>query len=113
MVDGTKATRRLVGRALMGLAGVWMVTAAAPLSAQTAPSHPVTFSKDIAPILQRSCQRCHRPDSVAPMALITYQQTRPYARAIKQRTALKYAPWMRGVMPPWYVETNVGIQHFK
>jgi hypothetical protein len=102
---------------LSALAAMWVTASAFPAAAQTvpapAPSHPVTFSKDIAPILQRSCQRCHRPDSVAPMALITYQQTRPYARAIKQRTALKYAPWMRGVMPPWYVETNVGIQHFK
>jgi hypothetical protein len=81
--------------------------------AQTAANRPVTFSKDIAPILQRSCQRCHRPDSVAPMPLLTYAQARPYARAMKQRTQLKYAPWMRGVMPPWYIETNVGIQHFK
>jgi len=96
--------------------------AAVPAAAQTAPSRPaaaktapgpVTFSKDIAPILQRSCQRCHRPDSVAPMSLMTYTEVRPYARSIKQRTQLKYAPWMRGVMPPWYVETNVGIQHFK
>jgi len=88
--------------------------AARPAKAETpAPSHQVTFTKDIAPILQRSCQRCHRPDSVAPMSLITYAEVRPFARAIKQRTELKYAPWMRGVMPPWYVETNIGIQHFK
>ena len=37
----------------------------------------VTFTKDIAPILQRSCQKCHRPGSVAPMSLITYQDVRP------------------------------------
>ena len=46
----------------------------------------VTFTKDIAPILQRSCQNCHRPDGVAPMSLITYEEVRPWARAIKQRT---------------------------
>ena len=37
----------------------------------------VTFTKDIAPILQRSCQNCHRPGSVAPMSLLTYEETRP------------------------------------
>ena len=47
----------------------------------------VTFTKDIAPILQRSCQHCHRPDSIAPMSLLTYEETRPWARAIKQRTS--------------------------
>jgi hypothetical protein len=70
----------------------------------------VTFSKDIAPILQRSCQNCHQPDSIAPMALITYKDTRPWARAIKERTLLRDKP---GVMPPWYVEKNIGIQHYK
>ena len=42
-----------------------------------------------------------------------YAEVRPYARAIKQRTQLKYTKWMRGVMPPWYIETNIGIQKFK
>src|SRR5688572_23570982 len=70
----------------------------------------VTFTKDIAPILQRSCQQCHRPDSVAPMSLLTYEEARPYARAIRQRTGLRNKP---GVMPPWYIEKNVGIQHYK
>src|SRR5262245_38779657 len=69
-----------------------------------------TFTRDIAPILQRSCQNCHRPDGVAPMALVTYEQVRPYARAIKQRTSI--GPH-RGVMPPWYVEKNVGNQKYK
>lgn len=48
----------------------------------------VTFTKDIEPILQRSCQNCHRPDSMAPMSLITYEEVRPWARSIKQRTGL-------------------------
>ena len=47
----------------------------------------VTFSKDIVPILQRSCQNCHQPDGVAPMSLITYKEVRPWAKAIKERTA--------------------------
>src|SRR5262245_64199726 len=82
------------------------------LQAQSAPqtSGAVTFSKDIAPILQRSCQNCHRPDGVAPMSLVTYQDVRPYARAIKQRTSI--GP-KQGVMPPWYIEKNIGIQKYK
>ena len=70
----------------------------------------VTFNKHIAPILQRSCQNCHRPSGVAPMSLTTYEEARPWARAIKNRTGL--GP-RAGVMPPWYVEKNVGIQHYK
>src|SRR5918911_1613605 len=95
---------------------VAMVAAAAVampfgLSAQQtgAPSE-VTFTKDIAPILQRSCQNCHRPDGVAPMALVNYDDVRPWARAIKQRTGI--GPHA-GVMPPWYMEKNLGIQGFK
>jgi hypothetical protein len=71
---------------------------------------PVTFTKDIAPILQRSCQRCHRPDSVAPMSLLTYEDARPWARAIKDRTGRRNKP---DAMPPWYIEKNVGIQQYK
>ena len=46
----------------------------------------VTFTKDIAPILQRSCQHCHHPEGVAPMSLVTYEEVRPWARAMKTRT---------------------------
>jgi len=70
----------------------------------------VTFTKDIAPILQRSCQHCHRPDSIAPMSLLTYEEARPWARAIKQRTSLGRG---RGAMPPWFIEKDIGIQRFK
>ena len=70
----------------------------------------ITFAKDIAPILQRSCQECHRPASVAPMSLLTYEEVRPWARAIKMRTALRN---QRGAMPPWFLEKDLGIQHYK
>ena len=67
---------------------LWIFAAAAlaaPLGvhAQQAASSEVTFTKDIAPVLQRSCQNCHRADGVAPMALVTYEDVRPWARAIK------------------------------
>jgi hypothetical protein len=70
----------------------------------------VTFTKDIAPILQRSCQGCHRPDSVAPMSLMTFEEVRPWAKSIKQRTGLRNR---MGVMPPWFIDKNVGIQDYK
>src|SRR5471032_826911 len=69
----------------------------------------VTFTKDIAPIVRRSCENCHRADGVAPMSLSTYEDARPWARAMKQRTGI--GP-RAGVMPPWYVEKNIGIQQF-
>ncbi len=98
-----------IGLALLVLA---ILGPAAP-SAQRAPTAmpgDVTFSKDILPILQRSCQNCHRPDGVAPMSLMTYEDVRPWARAMKQRTSL--GPH-RGLMPPWYIEKNIGIQQYK
>src|SRR5688500_14687683 len=99
--------------AVLGIsAGILLATT--PGEAQTqAPDRPVTFSKDIAPILQRSCQQCHRPDSIAPMSLRTYAEVRPYARAIKQRVMLAYVPGARGVMPPYLLERTIGIQHMQ
>ena len=88
-------------------------TTAGPAAQAPAPgagTPAVTFSKHIAPILQRSCQQCHNPDGGAPMSLMTYDEVRPYARAIKQRTGL--GPHA-GVMPPWFVEKNIGIQRYK
>ena len=94
---------------LLTAAAVAVVISPLPASGQVV-AEDVTFTKDIAPILQRSCQNCHRPDALAPMSLITYQQVRPWARAIKYRTGLRDK---RGVMPPWFIERGVGIQHFK
>src|SRR5580704_9566583 len=65
-----------------------------------------TFAKDIAPILQKACQNCHRPGNIGPMSLLTYQEVRPWARAIKQQVAMRN-------MPPWFEDRAVGIQKFK
>ena len=70
----------------------------------------VTFTKDIAPILQRSCQSCHRADGGGPMSLVTYEEVRPWARSIKLRTAIRDR---QGAMPPFYVEKDIGIHQFK
>ena len=92
-------------------AAVFSLGVPAASMAQSAPAAgSVTYTKDIAPILQRSCENCHRADGVAPMSLSTYEEVRPWARAIKQRTGI--GPHA-GVMPPWYVEKNIGIQKFQ
>lgn len=62
---------------------------------------PVTFSKDIASILQEKCQDCHRPGQIAPMSLLTYQDVRPWAKAIKTRV-------LQRSMPPWFLDKTVG-----
>jgi hypothetical protein len=67
---------------------------------------PVTFTKDIAPIFQAKCEACHRPNSIAPMSLMTFEEVRPWARSIKARVASRQ-------MPPWHIDKTVGIQHFE
>jgi hypothetical protein len=62
-----------------------------------------TFSHDVLPILQKNCQSCHRPGEIGPMPLITFEQARPYARAIKRATETK-------TMPPWFADSSV--QHY-
>jgi hypothetical protein len=99
--------------AVLGYTPAFAQQAATAARSASATTPQVTFHKDVEPILQRSCQRCHNPNSVAPMSLLTYQQVRPYARAIKQRTQLARAPWARGAMPPWFLEKTVGVQQIK
>jgi mono/diheme cytochrome c family protein len=95
---------------LLITATVGVAASGTVLSQSAPPKDEVTFTRDIAPILQRSCQSCHRPDGAGPMPLLTYEDARPYARAIKTKTGL--GPHA-GVMPPWFVEKNIGIQKFK
>ncbi|MEX2584311.1 MAG: cytochrome c [Gemmatimonadota bacterium] len=91
---------------------LFILVAASPdaLGAQEGPATEVTFTRDIAPILQRSCQSCHRPAGVAPMAFTTYEEVRPWAQVIKLRTGIRDRA---GAMPPWYIEKDIGIQHYK
>jgi len=77
-----------------------LLAAAVALSAQT-PSP--TFSKDVLPILQKNCQTCHRPGEIGPMPLLTYEQTRPWAKSIKSNV-------LEHKMPPWFADPKFG--HF-
>jgi hypothetical protein len=65
-----------------------------------------TFSRDIAPILQESCQSCHNQGGMGPMSFMTYEEVRPWAPIIKHQTTIRH-------MPPWHIDTSVGIQSFK
>src|SRR5712691_3500461 len=62
---------------------------------------PVTFAKDVLPILQKNCQSCHRPRQIAPMSLLTYEEARPWARAIKTKVESRQ-------MPPWFADPQHG-----
>jgi len=87
-------------------AAVVVISRGAVPSAQAPNPAGVTFTKDVAPIFQKACQNCHRPGSIAPMSLLTYEDARPYARSIKDRVE-------RRSMPPWHVDRTVGIRKFK
>ena len=65
-----------------------------------------TFTRDVAPIFQRSCVRCHHDAGIGPMSLVTFEDVRPWARSIKDRVT-------RRIMPPWHVDPTVGITEFK
>ena len=79
-----------------------LLVSAAALLAGTAAN--VTFYRDVLPVLQERCQSCHRPGEVGPMAFGAYDQTRPWAKAIKQAVLL-------GKMPPWYADAPQGRFH--
>ena len=68
-----------------------------------AESSPVTFDKDVLPILQKNCQTCHRPGEAAPMSFLTYKDARPWAKAMKAAVAMRK-------MPPWFADAQFG--HF-
>ena len=92
-------TSLVVLAALLG--GVTMTTPAAAANDDIVPEHP-TFTRDVLPILQRSCQTCHRPNMFTPMSLLTYDEVRPWARSIKLRVEAR-------IMPPWFADRTVGV----
>ena len=85
---------------LIILSAVFVLGSGLP-SVTLANSDDPTFTKDVLPILQRSCQKCHRPGTAAPMSLLTYQETRPWARSIKDRVSQRQ-------MPPWHLDRSIG-----
>jgi len=84
------------------LAGLMAGLAALAADVSSSPAS-VTFHKDVLPILQKNCQGCHRPGQIAPMSFLTYENVRPWAKAMKAAVASRK-------MPPWFADPKYG--HF-
>src|SRR5215468_10413953 len=97
---------RTIWSVVLPISVVLIAGIASPVSAAQTAAQPVTFTKDVAPILQNRCQVCHRPNTFAPMSLLTYDEVRPWAKSIKVKVVARE-------MPPWYIDKNVGVKHFK
>ncbi len=83
---------------------LWAMLSICAVAAVAAPDTTnVTFNKDVLPILEKRCQDCHRPGEAAPFSMLTYKDTRPWAKSIRQAVLTKK-------MPPWFADPNVG--HF-
>src|SRR5438128_664788 len=99
MLSGGEEMKRKFGwGAILGLIATALVfqwsTSASDKSAA-----PVTFAKDVAPILYKNCAGCHRPGEVAPMSLLSYKQVRPWAKSIREVVAERR-------MPPWLADPH-------
>jgi hypothetical protein len=106
MVTSWRPQLRVVGVSVAIATGVMGIRPSVFAQDSRAATSQVTFTKDVAPILQRACQNCHRPGSMAPMSLLTFEDARPWARSIKQKVAGRE-------MPPWFIDRHIGIQKFK
>ena len=87
-------------RLCLGSCMVLAVSAGIRMTAAGAVATP-TFNHDVAPIIFNNCVSCHRPNQVAPMSLMSYQEVRPWARAIKDKV-------IKGEMPPWFADARFG-----
>ena len=67
----------------------------------TAPKAEITYHKDVAPILNRHCVVCHRPNDIAPMSLMTYEEVLPFARMMRESVVQRK-------MPPWHADPAFG-----
>ena len=92
----------LVGAVVIafGVASLTSVRVPAAGPADAVPANP-TFTRDVLPIFQKSCQDCHRPGQMAPFSLLDYESARPWVRSIKEKVANRY-------MPPWHLDRSIG-----
>ena len=85
---------------LGAMVAVVAVAAGVRMAAAPAATSP-TFNKDVAPIVFNNCVSCHRPNQIAPMSLMSYEEVRPWARAIKNKVSKRE-------MPPWFADPRFG-----
>ena len=71
------------------------------MAAHKTPPATVTYTKDIAPIINKSCAECHRTGEIAPMSLMNYSEVRPWAKSIREQVVSRQ-------MPPWSADPKVG-----
>src|SRR2546429_7382208 len=81
----------------VGLCGI----ALAGLRDDTSARSEITYNKDVAPILNRHCVACHRPNDIAPMSLMTYEEVLPFARMMRESVVQRK-------MPPWHADPAFG-----
>jgi hypothetical protein len=93
-------------RTALLLCGATLLSIDPAVYAESARAAAPTFTRDVAPIFREKCEVCHRPDSIAPMSLVSYEAARPWAKSIRERVATRQ-------MPPWHIDRTVGIQRFK
>lgn len=106
-MTGKRVTDRKVHCFLIATAafGLLVLPAAWGATRDADTKTPTTFYRDVLPVLQKNCQSCHRPAGanlggmIAPMSLLTYDEVRPWARAIAKSTMSRY-------MPPWHASTD-------
>ena len=79
-----------------------MAAVSAPAASQD-PGTAITFYKEVLPVLQKNCQSCHRPGQIGPFSMLTFKDTRPWAKAMKAAVLSK-------AMPPWFADPRYG--HF-
>ncbi|MGH9752379.1 MAG: thiol-disulfide isomerase [Blastocatellia bacterium] len=87
---------------VLALTGSFAMAICLPRSVSSgADKNSITFAKQVAPIFQKRCEECHRDGGMAPMSLVTYEETRPWARAIREKVASRE-------MPPFHAAGAVG-----
>ena len=109
MKSGTRGFPQL-GGGILGMGLVLLVVGASlavsPGSLTGQQADGVTFTRDVAPILQAKCETCHREGSIGPRPWTTYEEVRPFAPLIRARV-------LNREMPPWPMDKTIGIQEFK
>lgn len=95
---------RNIPAVVIGSASLLVALAGIRTDAQQPAATAPTFSKDVAPILYKQCVSCHRPGEIGRMPLLTYEQARPYAKAIANAVTNR-------TMPPWHADAPAGTFH--
>ena len=83
------------------IGGAWITCSLLLCAERISKPAELTFSHDVAPILYQHCVKCHHQGDIAPMSLLTYKETRPWAAAIREAV-------LSHKMPPWGADPHVG-----